>query len=158
MKINIKRFAMAVIVIVCMVLIDQYSKNFFISYLKKQPGYLLKFNSFFDIVYSWNYGISMGFFNQHQKYSNIIFLILNSTIILYLFITYVVDVNAPKFYLMVIGGGGGNLFDRFTKGAVFDFISIHYKEYYFPAFNLADAFITMAILMLVWEIYLKKKL
>lgn len=157
MKDIIKRALISSIIIVLMVWIDQYTKSFFISYLKTQAGYILHVNSFLDIVYSWNYGISMGLFDHHHKYSNLVFLVINSIIIVYLLFAYIIDKNSPQFYLVVIGGGGGNLFDRFTRGAVFDFISVHYQDYYFPAFNVADMLISLGVLMLLWEIFYQKK-
>jgi len=157
MKDILKRALISSIIIALMVWIDQYTKSFFISYLKTRAGYILHINSFLDMVYSWNYGISMGLFDSHHKYSNAIFLVINSSIIAYLLLAYIIDKNSPKFYLVVIGGGGGNLFDRFTRGAVFDFISVHYQEYYFPAFNVADMFISLGVIMLFWELFYQKK-
>ena len=44
--------------------------------------------------------------------------------------------------LLIIAGAIGNVFDRICYGHVIDFISLHYHAYYWPTFNLADAFIT----------------
>ena len=50
----------------------------------------------------------------------------------------------------IIGGAIGNLIDRMQFGYVVDFISVHWQEHYFPAFNLADSAITLgAILMII---------
>lgn len=51
---------------------------------------------------------------------------------------------------LILGGALGNLWDRVALGYVVDFISVHYRNAYFPAFNLADAAITVgAICMLL---------
>lgn len=50
---------------------------------------------------------------------------------------------------MILGGALGNLWDRLTLGYVVDFIHLHYREYYWPAFNLADAAITSGAVLLV---------
>ena len=50
---------------------------------------------------------------------------------------------------LVLGGALGNLYDRVVLGYVVDFISVHYQRYYFPAFNLADAAITLGAGMLI---------
>lgn len=51
----------------------------------------------------------------------------------------------------VLGGAVGNLIDRAREGAVTDFISLHWREYYWPAFNVADSFITIGVAVLVWQ-------
>jgi signal peptidase II len=50
---------------------------------------------------------------------------------------------------MVLGGALGNLYDRLTLGYVVDFVQVHYQQYYFPAFNVADSAITAGAIMLV---------
>ena len=50
---------------------------------------------------------------------------------------------------LILGGALGNLVDRVIFGYVVDFISVHYQRHYFPAFNLADASITIGAMMLI---------
>ena len=45
-------------------------------------------------------------------------------------------------YGLILGGALGNMIDRLTSGYVVDFILFHYKSWYFPAFNVADAALT----------------
>ena len=147
----------SLIIILILISIDQFSKIFFIDFLATQPGYVLDIGPFFSIVHTWNYGISFGLFNQYQKYSNIIFLISNSLIILYLLANYIIDDRSHKLYLLVISGGIGNLLDRVMRGAVFDFILLHYDNYYFPVFNFADILISGGIFWFIIEIFFIKK-
>jgi signal peptidase II len=59
---------------------------------------------------------------------------------------------------LVLGGALGNLYDRIVHGYVVDFISLHYGEYYFPAFNLADTAITVgAVLLIIDALFLEGK-
>lgn len=46
-------------------------------------------------------------------------------------------------YGMILGGAWGNLYDRVIDGRVVDFVLVHYQEYYFPAFNVADSAISV---------------
>ncbi len=51
---------------------------------------------------------------------------------------------------LILAGALGNLIDRLRLGHVIDFIVVHWKDAYFPAFNVADSAITVgAILMLL---------
>lgn len=50
---------------------------------------------------------------------------------------------------LVIGGALGNLFDRLLHGRVPDFVDVHYAGYHWPAFNVADAAITIGALALI---------
>lgn len=46
-------------------------------------------------------------------------------------------------HALVLGGALGNLVDRVVSGAVTDFVLVHWRDAYFPAFNVADAAITL---------------
>ncbi|XVN43218.1 MAG: signal peptidase II [Candidatus Rickettsia vulgarisii] len=144
-------------IIVKLVIIDQVVKWWFISYLK---GSSLQVTSFLDIVYIWNYGISFGLFGEYYQYSNRLFMIVNSAIIGYLYYILLKCKTPLSFigYSFVIGGAIGNLIDRFINGGVFDFIRFHYKDFYFPVFNLADAFISLGVFILLCDFYETKKI
>jgi signal peptidase II len=52
---------------------------------------------------------------------------------------------------LVIGGAIGNLIDRVAYGKVVDFLQWHWQEYYWPSFNVADAAITLGVVLLLWD-------
>lgn len=52
---------------------------------------------------------------------------------------------------LVLGGAVGNLADRLRLGYVVDFISVHYREWYFPTFNVADAAITVGAALILLD-------
>ena len=52
---------------------------------------------------------------------------------------------------LVLGGAVGNVIDRIRFGAVIDFIQWHAAGYYWPAFNIADAAITLGAALLIWD-------
>ena len=59
---------------------------------------------------------------------------------------------------MVFGGSIGNLYDRIKFSAVPDFIDLHYNNFHWFIFNIADIFITLGILCLIYdEVFLEKK-
>jgi signal peptidase II len=52
---------------------------------------------------------------------------------------------------LVLGGAIGNLIDRLWYGHVVDFIQLYYRDFYWPAFNIADSAITVGAVLLVWD-------
>ena len=55
--------------------------------------------------------------------------------------------------VLVLAGAIGNLIDRAALGYVIDFISVHWREYYFPAFNVADASISIGAACLIVDFF-----
>lgn len=58
---------------------------------------------------------------------------------------------------LILGGAIGNLWDRLTLGYVIDFIDVYYREWHWPAFNLADSAITVGAVMLLLDVIWPKK-
>ena len=59
---------------------------------------------------------------------------------------------------MVLGGALGNLYDRVVLGHVVDFILVHWQNrWFFPAFNLADTFITIGAILLALDMFKSDK-
>lgn len=55
---------------------------------------------------------------------------------------------------LIVGGAIGNVIDRLFRGYVVDFLSVHWDRWYFPAFNFADAAITVgAVILLIESFY-----
>lgn len=52
---------------------------------------------------------------------------------------------------LVLGGALGNLVDRIHLGYVVDFISVHYRDWYFPTFNVADAAISVGAFLIILD-------
>ena len=51
--------------------------------------------------------------------------------------------------IFILGGAAGNLIDRLRLGYVVDFIQVYYRQYSFPAFNIADSAITVGAFMML---------
>lgn len=153
------RFVKYLLISLILVAFDQTSKNFLITYLKTQPHFIFEIAPFLDFVYTWNYGISFGIFKQYYQYSNYILLVLNSLIVIYLTNMLLKSESRLSIYglNLIIGGAIGNLADRVMQGAVFDFIYFNYKDFGFPAFNLADSFISIGAALFIYDHFLRKK-
>jgi signal peptidase II len=51
---------------------------------------------------------------------------------------------------LILGGALGNVFDRIMYGAVVDFIDLHYANWHWPAFNIADSAICIGAALIIW--------
>lgn len=49
---------------------------------------------------------------------------------------------------LILGGALGNVWDRITLGYVIDFLDFYVDQWHWPAFNVADAAITIGAVML----------
>jgi len=58
--------------------------------------------------------------------------------------------------VMVIGGALGNIYDRMVLGYVIDFIEVHYNDYYWPSFNVADTAISFGAFFLILDLIINK--
>ena len=139
--------------------VDQVSKYFAKDFLLGQQGYYYEITSFFDLVYSWNYGISFGMFSEHHAYANYVLIAVNSVITLYVW-HLAFAARSYRYYVgytLIVGGALGNLVDRIMHGAVFDFIYFHVGKYGFPAFNLADTFIFFGVVVAIYAHFEEEK-
>lgn len=111
--------------------------------------------SFLSLTQVYNYGASFGLASQYGSTANsilFVFAILISIGTCYLVFTKHQITHAAHVPLgLIIGGALGNAIDRIQYGAVFDFIAVHYRDWYFPAFNIADSAITIGAILYIWK-------
>jgi signal peptidase II len=116
-------------------------------------------SSSLNITLVWNDGIAFGLLSFKEEYFYNIITILIIVIILILLILVSKSKSIQKYsYLIIIGGALGNLFDRIVYKSVPDFIDIHYNGFHWFIFNIADIFITIGVICLIYdEVFLQKK-
>ena len=139
-------------------LADRISKIYILSILENFGNVNININSYINFVLVWNSGIAFGLlsFDQSEIYNLItIFIIFINLLIVYLIIK-LKDIRA-YFFLIVLGGSLGNLFDRIYYSAVLDFIDISFKNFHWFIFNVADIFITLGIILLILTEFISYK-
>jgi len=57
-------------------------------------------------------------------------------------------------YALILGGAVGNLIDRAVNGYVVDFVLLHWRSYYFPAFNVADAALSVGAALWIYIMFI----
>lgn len=59
-------------------------------------------------------------------------------------------------FVLIFGGAIGNLIDRISRGRVIDFIDLYFKDFHWPAFNIADSSITIGVIIFCYYIFFKR--
>ena len=157
-KLN-KLFIGFIILVACFAL-DRFSKIYILNILNNHGQVDFYINQYLNIYLVWNTGIGFGLFSSEDKllYNLLtaIIIIINILILYFAFI----ETKINSFFLMIILGGSlGNLFDRVYYRAVPDFIDLNYEGYHWFIFNVADIFISIGIICLIFSefIFYKKK-
>ena len=145
-------------IILFIFLADRISKLYILSILEDSGFVDININQFINFILVWNSGIGFGLFSFEQStiYSLITLIIILINLIIIYFIIKTNDFS-KYFYLFILGGSLGNLFDRIYYSSVPDFIDISYKGYHWFVFNVADIFISLGIICLIFAELLNYK-
>ncbi len=109
----------------------------------------------FDLV--WNTGIGFGLFHSSSDLLyNLISIFIVSVIIFLIFLIIVSEKLDKISFSIIVGGALGNFYDRVVYKAVPDFIDLHYDNFHWFTFNLADIFITLGVIIFLVKGYLIK--
>ena len=145
-------------IIIFIFLIDRVSKLLIIGSTETYEQYGISITSFLNFNLIWNEGIAFGLFSFNEEiYYNLltIFICLIVAVIIWLMLRS--NGFEKLCYIMIIGGSFGNVFDRIFYSAVPDFIDIHFNNFHWFIFNVADIFVTLGIFCLISiEIFSKK--
>tara|TARA_B100000035_G_C20977562_1_gene543878 strand:- start:140 stop:613 length:474 start_codon:yes stop_codon:yes gene_type:complete len=108
----------------------------------------------------WNEGIAFGLFSFDDKfYYNILTIIIISITAIILWFIFRTKGLEKISFMMIFAGSLGNIFDRIYYSAVPDFIDVHYGNFHWFIFNVADIFISIGVILLIGiEIFSKKKI
>ena len=147
-----------IIIILAVFSFDRLAKMYLINL--QSSGIDIDFYIFYFLNFYlvWNTGIGFGLVSME---ANIYYHILSSIIAIINvgLIFFLIRTKGIYTYLiaLIIGGSLGNLFDRIYYYAVPDFIDLHLGNYHWFIFNVADIFITVGIIGLIWVELLKKE-
>ena len=136
-----------VFIIIFFVILDILSKLWIFNNINLNS--FLKITFFFDITHIHNFGISFGFFSELQN--PWLFIAIGIIITFILIIMYIQsNKNIEKIgFTFIIAGALGNILDRSYNGYVIDFLYFHFKNFYWPAFNFADIYITLGVTLII---------
>ena len=142
------------IILIIIFFFDRFTKINIINNFNEKTYYI---NDFLNLDLVWNIGIGFGFFSTNSSlYYNLITLLIG-LVIFALFYVFLLSENFDKIiYSIILGGALGNFYDRLTYKAVPDFIDMHYNNFHWFVFNVADIFITIGIIALLIKGFFKE--
>ena len=113
-------------------------------------------------VFSWlnmtlahNYGAAFSILNDAGGWQRWFFVVLSSAISLVLLV-WLLRLPRQEWRIglslgLIIGGAIGNLIDRVQLGYVVDFIDVYFRNWHYPAFNVADSAITVGVVLMLLD-------
>ena len=149
-----------IIIILSVFLLDRISKIYLLNLEASGTEIDFYINSFLNFYLVWNSGIGFGLASME---ANIYYKLLTAIIVFINIglIYFLIKSKGGYAYMLaiIIGGSIGNLYDRIYYQAVPDFIDFHLSNYHWFIFNVADIFITLGIIgLLFFEVTKKEKI
>ena len=145
-----KNFLFNFLLVLSIFIFDRVSKIYVIYLDKKFFGSEIFSSKFLNISLIWNEGIAFGLFSFGEKTLYNFLTILIFIIILVIVYMIIKSEGFQKYsLLMILGGALGNIFDRVFYKAVPDFIDLHFQEFHWFIFNVADIFITIGVIFMI---------
>ena len=134
-----------------LVIADQLTKLMVLGYLELYES--IEITSFFSLTHVHNYGAAFSFLANEDGWQQY-FLVGISTIASIAIILWMKKTSTTQPYKLIalsliLSGAIGNLIDRAVFGFVIDFINLHYQDFYWPVFNVADMAITLGVILLL---------
>ncbi len=124
------------------------------------PGESRAFAPFFNLVLVFNKGAAFSFLAGAQGWQTLFFASIAT--VASIVIGFLIHKNRHKRLFctglaLILGGAIGNLYDRLAYGHVVDFLDFHAAGWHWPAFNVADAGITVGAGILIVESFLQEQ-
>ena len=117
--------------------------------------YILPFLNFFLV---WNTGIGFGLMSlESNNYYHVLTTIIGLINVVLIYLLFKVKNIYSYLLALIIGGSLGNLLDRIYYSAVPDFIDVHIGNFHWFIFNVADIFITLGIIGIMFIELVKKE-
>ena len=136
-----------------LVIFDQLTKQIVVSLFAL--GESMVINSFVSWTYIQNTGAAFSFLSGGggilKAFLLAVSLFVSAMLMVWIHKTPAVHRQRLFGQFILLSGALGNLLDRAQYGYVIDFIDVHYQNYYWPVFNVADSLIFIGVVMLLFE-------
>ena len=134
--------------------LDRFTKIEIINNFSENAYYINDYLNF-DLI--WNVGIGFGLLSTNSTIFYNLVTILIGVIIIFLLYVFIFSKKIDKIiYSTIIGGALGNFYDRLFYNAVPDFVDLHYANFHWFTFNVADIFISFGVIFfMIRSFYIK---
>jgi signal peptidase II len=133
------------------IVLDQLSKHLISSFMQWRES--IELLPFFNLTLLHNTGAAFSFLADaggwQRWFFTLIALGVSAAIIVWLRRLPVSEKWQAAALALILGGALGNVIDRLRFGYVVDFLDFHYRQWHWPAFNVADAAITLGVMVLL---------
>ncbi|WP_242472700.1 signal peptidase II [Rhodoferax fermentans] len=134
------------------ILVDQFTKVLVLGYY--QLGDSHPVTSFFNLVRVHNHGAAFSFLASSGGWQRWLFTGIGigaAVLIIWLLKSHPGQKLFAFALASILGGALGNVIDRLLHGYVVDFLDFYWKNWHFPAFNIADSAITLGAICLILD-------
>lgn len=154
----IKKNYLGFVIILIAFILDRVSKILIINHSNTFGKLDMSLNPFLNLNLIWNEGIAFGLFSFDEKnYYNLLTFLIIGIILVLLWLMFRSSGLEKLGFASVIGGSLGNVTDRIFYSSVPDFIDLNYNGFHWFVFNVADIFITLGVIMLIFCEFKKKE-
>ena len=158
LKNSFKRNIFFIFIFILIFAFDRLYKLYILNLAEINDPLNLYVTSFLNFYLIWNKGIAFGLFSFDQ---NFVYNFITSLILVITVIVLIIAIKSKDykgyFFLSIFSGSVGNLYARIYYSDVPDFIDLHLGSFQWFIFNVADIFITIGIIGLIFAEFLKNK-
>jgi len=149
-NVSLKNFLINLLIILFIFFVDRISKIYILNLSELKNSLDIYVTPYLNLFLIWNKGVAFGLFSIDETIIYRLITYIIAVIIFVLLIIMIKNNNIKRyFYSLIVGGALGNLYDRIFYSAVPDFIDLHYQDFHWFVFNVADIFITIGVLCLI---------
>ena len=140
-----------------LIILDQYSKVMVVNHIHLYDSITL-IDNFFNLTHIRNPGVAFGLFaSLNMEYKSLLFVAISTVAIMAILVIFhqtpVEKTRVHYSLILIFSGAVGNLIDRIHYKEVIDFLDFYVGKYHWPAFNVADACITIGVGVMIFDLF-----
>ena len=155
-KLFSKETIISILVTIFIFILDRATKSAIVNHQTNNESIFI--NDYLNFELVWNTGIGFGLLSQNANiFYHLISLLIFLVICFLLYLMKKANFIEKILFSLILGGAIGNFYDRLIYLAVPDFIDFHFNDFHWFTFNIADIFITIGLIMIVFKDLILKK-